>query len=174
MRRKIFESVKPTAGRVLNKLIFVTRRILSGVWRKPLGIKWGSYQEAVAVVQLSWWSLDQVAELGVARSGQMQGGVGGGASDSGSEEKGEVRSKALKSGVWTAEMERLGVYVAELGLMLRSGILAVQGMEAPSPTHVEALNGQLDTVWNSKRSRSLWKYKIWSSWAYRWHLKPRD
>ena len=55
------------------------------------------------------------------------------------------------------------MYVSELGVMLRSGILAVQGMEAPSPTHVEALNGQLDTVWNSKRSRSLWKYKIWSS-----------
>lgn len=60
-------------------------------------------------------------------------------------------------------MEILGVYVAELGLMLRSGILAVQGMGAPSGTHVEALSGQLDTVWNSKRSRSLWKYKIWSS-----------
>ena len=35
----------------------------------------------------------------MARSGQMQGGVGGGASDSGSEEKGEVQSKAPKSGV---------------------------------------------------------------------------
>lgn len=60
-------------------------------------------------------------------------------------------------------MERLGVYVAELGLTLRSRILAVQGMEAPSGTHVEPLSGQLDTVWNSKKSRSLWKYKIWSS-----------
>lgn len=42
--------------------------------------------------------------------------------------------------------ERLEVWVAEVGLMLRSWILAVQGMQAPSGTNVEALSGQLDTV----------------------------